>query len=99
MLELFIELTNQLFWEGYAVELSKENPAAFQKELAEFINSYHQWIMEDTIYLLIKIKINTTHKIIPDAIKELQSKTVYSIGSTKRVEVLETKIMNLKTKN
>jgi hypothetical protein len=42
MLELFIELTNQLFWEGYAVELSKENPAAFQKELAEFINSYHQ---------------------------------------------------------
>jgi hypothetical protein len=55
--------------------------------------------MEDTIYLLIKVKINTTHKSIPDAIKELQSKTVYSISSTKQVEVLETKIMKLKIKN
>jgi hypothetical protein len=41
MLELFIELTNQLFWDGYAHQLAKENPAGFQMELAEFMNSYN----------------------------------------------------------
>jgi hypothetical protein len=42
MLELFIELTNQIFWKGYAEQLATENPAAFQMELAEFMNCYHQ---------------------------------------------------------
>lgn len=41
MLELFIELTNQIFWEGYAERLAQENPAAFQLELAEFMNYYN----------------------------------------------------------
>ena len=41
MLELFIELTNQLFWEGYAYQLAQENPAGFQMELADFMNSYN----------------------------------------------------------
>lgn len=41
MLELFIELTNQIFWNGYAEQLAKEQPAVFQMELAEFINCYH----------------------------------------------------------
>lgn len=41
MLEIFIELTNQIYWEGYAEQLAKENPAAFQMELAEFMNSYN----------------------------------------------------------
>ncbi|WP_262714285.1 MULTISPECIES: hypothetical protein [Mucilaginibacter] len=40
MYELFIELTNQLFWDGYAEQLAKENPAVFQFEFAEFINAY-----------------------------------------------------------
>ncbi|WP_256367784.1 hypothetical protein [Mucilaginibacter sp. SG564] len=40
MLELFIELTNQLFWHGYAQELAKNDPATFQLELAEFVNQY-----------------------------------------------------------
>jgi hypothetical protein len=41
ILEIFIELTNQIFWEGYAEQLAKDNPAAFQTELAEFMNSYN----------------------------------------------------------
>jgi hypothetical protein len=41
MLEIFIEITNQLFWEGYAEQLAKENPAGFQLELAQFINDYN----------------------------------------------------------
>ena len=42
MLELFIELTNQLFWEGYAQQLATESPANFQQELNEFMDSYNQ---------------------------------------------------------
>ena len=41
MLELFIELTNEIFWDGYAEQLAKEDPAGFQIELTEFINSYN----------------------------------------------------------
>ena len=40
MYEQFIELTDQIFWEGYAETLAKENPARFQYELAEFLNAY-----------------------------------------------------------
>jgi hypothetical protein len=41
MIEIFVELTNQIFWEGYAEQLAKNNPAAFNMELADFINSYN----------------------------------------------------------
>lgn len=41
MITLFIELTNQIFWEGYAEELARNNPAVFQLQLAEFVNSYN----------------------------------------------------------
>jgi hypothetical protein len=40
MYEQFIELTNQIFWEGYAEQLAQENPARFQYELTEFLNAY-----------------------------------------------------------
>jgi len=40
-IETFIELTNQIFWEGYAEQLAKDNPEAFTKELREFENLYH----------------------------------------------------------
>lgn len=29
MYEQFIELTNQIFWEGYAEQLAQEDPAQF----------------------------------------------------------------------
>jgi hypothetical protein len=40
MYELFIALTDQLFWEGYAEQLAKENPQAFQFEFNDFLNNY-----------------------------------------------------------
>ncbi|WP_262892789.1 hypothetical protein [Mucilaginibacter pankratovii] len=40
MYELFIELTDQLFYEGYAEQLAKENPQAFRFEFNEFLNNY-----------------------------------------------------------
>lgn len=40
MLELFIELTNQIFWVGYAQELANSDPALFQFEFNEFLNTY-----------------------------------------------------------
>lgn len=42
MYELFIELLNQIFWDGYAEQLAKTNPAVFEYEYAEFMNSYNQ---------------------------------------------------------
>lgn len=41
MLEIFIELTNQIFWPDYAAQLAKDNPEAFQLELSEFMDCYH----------------------------------------------------------
>jgi hypothetical protein len=40
MYEQFIEFTDQIFWEGYAEQLAKEDPARFQQELTEFLNTY-----------------------------------------------------------
>ena len=41
MIEIFIELTNQIFWVGYAEQLAKSNPAQFQLELADFMDCYN----------------------------------------------------------
>jgi hypothetical protein len=40
MYEQFIELTNQMFWEGYAEQLAKENPERFQFEYNDFLSTY-----------------------------------------------------------
>jgi hypothetical protein len=40
MYELFIELMNQIFWEGYAEQLAQDNPAVFQQNLNDFMNNY-----------------------------------------------------------
>lgn len=55
--------------------------------------------MEDTIFLLVKVTIITTHNSIHDAIQELQTKTVLQVSSTPNVEVLQAKIIELNTKN
>lgn len=41
MYELFIELTNQIFWDGYAEQLAQDSPAAFQLEFNEFMNAHN----------------------------------------------------------
>jgi len=53
---------------------------------------------DDTLYLLIKVKVKTPYKHIHNAISELQRETRLSITSTPNVEVLKTEIMELKTK-
>ena len=55
--------------------------------------------MKDSIFLLVKVGIRTKHQSIHDAIAELQTKTKLSITSTRNVEVLESKIIPLNTKN
>jgi hypothetical protein len=55
--------------------------------------------MKDTLYLFIKVVVETTYTNIHDAIDELQTETDYSIGSTENVTVLETEIIELNTKN
>jgi len=54
--------------------------------------------MEDKIFLLVKVTIKTTHVNIHDAIQELQAKTDLQLGSTTKVKVLKTEIMQLNTK-
>ena len=51
--------------------------------------------MKDTIFLFIKVVIQTRHRNIQDAMKELETETQYAIGSTANVEVLETEIIEL----
>jgi hypothetical protein len=51
--------------------------------------------MKDTIFLFIKVVIQTKHRYIQDAMKELETQTQYTIGSTANVEVLETEIIEL----
>ncbi|MET4082933.1 hypothetical protein ABIB40_002900 [Pedobacter sp. UYP30] len=40
MIEVFIEVTNQIFWEGYAEQLAENDPQRFQMELDEFLKQY-----------------------------------------------------------
>ncbi len=40
MYEQFIELTIQIFWDGYARWLATEYPAKFTFEFNEFLNTY-----------------------------------------------------------
>ncbi|WP_413671053.1 hypothetical protein ACEN9X_14640 [Mucilaginibacter sp. Mucisp86] len=54
--------------------------------------------MEDKIFLLVKVTIETTHPIIHDAIAELQNSDV-DITSTENVTVLRTEIIPMNTRN
>jgi len=40
MLEIFIELTDQIFWDGYAQQLAIDNPVIFRSEFNDFLNTY-----------------------------------------------------------
>jgi hypothetical protein len=40
IITLFVELTNEIFWDGYAEQLSAENPAKFKAELTDFSQTY-----------------------------------------------------------
>ncbi|WP_419699046.1 hypothetical protein [Mucilaginibacter sp. NFX135] len=54
--------------------------------------------MEDTIFLLVKATIQTSHKNVHEAIAEIQHKATCTITSTKKVKVHEIKFMDYKLK-
>jgi len=54
--------------------------------------------MYDTIYLLVKVTIQTSHKNVHEAISEIQEKSTYAVSSTKKVKVCATELMNYKLK-
>ncbi len=43
MIDLFIEVTDQLFWQGYTEQLSKDDPQRFSMELNDFLNNYYSY--------------------------------------------------------
>jgi hypothetical protein len=54
--------------------------------------------MEDKIFLLVKVTLQTTHPVIHDAIAELQNSDV-AVTSTDNVQVLRTEIIPMNTRN
>lgn len=40
MIEVFIEVTDQIFWEGYTERLSEQDPERFLFDFNEFLNQY-----------------------------------------------------------
>jgi hypothetical protein len=40
MIEVFIELTDQIFWQGYTAQMAESDPQRFQAELNEFLTLY-----------------------------------------------------------
>ncbi len=57
--------------------------------------------MDDTIFLLVKVTIATTHRNVHEAITELQKQSTCTIKNTRKVRVKRTEFMdyNLKSKD
>jgi hypothetical protein len=54
--------------------------------------------MYDTIYLLVKATIQTSHKNVHDAINEVQEQSTCTVTNTKKVKICATELMNYKLK-
>lgn len=55
--------------------------------------------MEDTIYLLVRAKIQTSHKQVHDAITEIQEHATCTISDTKKVKIKKLEFMDYKLKS
>jgi hypothetical protein len=55
--------------------------------------------MDDTIFLLVKVTIVTSHRNIHEAIAELQKKSTCIIANTKKVRVKKAEFMDYKLKS
>jgi hypothetical protein len=55
--------------------------------------------MYDTVFLLVKATIQTTHKNVHEAITEIQEKAICTITNTKKVKIRELKFMDYKLKS
>jgi hypothetical protein len=49
--------------------------------------------MKDRIYLIVKLVVQTKHADIREAIRELETATVFDVPSTPKVKVLECGIL------
>ena len=54
--------------------------------------------MYDTVFLLVKATIQTTHKNVHEAIAEIQAKATCTVSDTKKVKIKELKFMDYKLK-
>lgn len=54
--------------------------------------------MTDTIFLLVKATIRTTHKTVHEAISDLQHKAKVTVSDTKKVKVEKLQLMDYKLK-
>ncbi len=52
--------------------------------------------MYDTIYLLVKATIQTSHKNVHEAITEIQGHSKCTISNTRKVKICATEFMNYK---
>jgi len=55
--------------------------------------------MEDTIYLLVRATIQTSHQTVHDAIAEIQQKATCTISDTKKVKIKKLEFMDYKLKS
>jgi len=55
--------------------------------------------MEDTVFLLVKATIQTTHKQVHEAITEIQRKATCTISDTRRVKIKKLQFMDYKLKS
>ena len=54
--------------------------------------------MKNTVFLLVKVTVNTPFKNLQNAASELRRETELTITSTKNVEVLKAQLIDLKNK-
>lgn len=54
--------------------------------------------MEDRVYLLVRVTLQTSHKTAHEAIAELQQKATCTITDTKNVKIKTVKFMDYKLK-
>jgi hypothetical protein len=54
--------------------------------------------MYDTIFLLVKVTIQTTHPQVHDAISEIQQNATCTITNTKKVKIHHIQFMDYKLK-
>jgi len=45
MIEVFVELMDQLYYEGYTSQLASDDPERFNFELNDFLNNYGSGLM------------------------------------------------------
>jgi len=55
--------------------------------------------MYNTIFLLVKATIQTTHNTAQEAIAELQQQATCTVSDTKKVKIRELKFMDYKLKS